>query len=220
LDTELLRTFLEVRNTRHFGRAADNLFISAAAVSARIKQLEELLGVSLFVRERNNIQLSAEGERLVPHAETVLLAWARARQELVSTASADAQLSLSVRFGLWGPALQARLMPLPADLSATLLRLETQAGDVLIRRLLDRTIDLGLSYEAPALPELRFRLVGRLELHLCGLGGRFRAVSRQVLRRPRCPGAAHQYQHAGGGLSVSRRWCGVFAGIFGLCSGE
>jgi len=170
MDTELLRTFLEVRNTRHFGRAAENLFISAAAVSARIKQLEELLGVTLFVRERNNIQLSAEGERLVPHAETVLLAWSRARQELVATAREGSQLSLCVRIGLWGPALQARLHRLQRELPAVTCRLETQPGEIIMRRLLDRTVDLGLVYEAPAIPELRTRVVGRLELRLFAAG--------------------------------------------------
>ena len=41
MDVKVFKTFLEVANTRHFGRAADNLFITQAAVSARIKQLEE-----------------------------------------------------------------------------------------------------------------------------------------------------------------------------------
>ncbi|WP_082880488.1 MULTISPECIES: LysR family transcriptional regulator [unclassified Oleiphilus] len=39
MDIELLRTFLEVKNTRHFGKAAENLYLTQAAVSARIKQL-------------------------------------------------------------------------------------------------------------------------------------------------------------------------------------
>ena len=45
MDIALLKTFLEVAKTRHFGRAAENLYITQAAVSARIKQMEEDLGV-------------------------------------------------------------------------------------------------------------------------------------------------------------------------------
>ncbi|MFT7130916.1 MAG: DNA-binding transcriptional LysR family regulator [Gammaproteobacteria bacterium] len=37
MDIELLKTFLEVQNTRRFGRVAENLYIMQAAVSARIK---------------------------------------------------------------------------------------------------------------------------------------------------------------------------------------
>ena len=65
MDIELLKTFLEVKNTRHFGKAADNLYLTQAAVSARVKQLEDYFGIKLFIRSRNNIQLTAEGERLV-----------------------------------------------------------------------------------------------------------------------------------------------------------
>ena len=35
------KTFIQVAESRHFGRAAENLYITQAAVSARIKQLEE-----------------------------------------------------------------------------------------------------------------------------------------------------------------------------------
>lgn len=44
MDTELLRTFIEVSKTRHFGRAAENLYLTQSAVSFRIRQLEQQLG--------------------------------------------------------------------------------------------------------------------------------------------------------------------------------
>ncbi len=45
MDTELLKTFLEVSRTRHFGRAAESLYLTQSAVSFRIRQLENQLGV-------------------------------------------------------------------------------------------------------------------------------------------------------------------------------
>lgn len=62
MDTELLKTFLEVSRTRHFGRAAESLYLTQSAVSFRIRQLENQLGVNLFTRHRNNIRLTAAGE--------------------------------------------------------------------------------------------------------------------------------------------------------------
>ena len=53
VDTELLKTFLEVSRTRHFGRAAEALYLTQSAVSFRIRQLENQLGVNLFTRHRN-----------------------------------------------------------------------------------------------------------------------------------------------------------------------
>ncbi|MBT3834433.1 MAG: LysR family transcriptional regulator, partial [Gammaproteobacteria bacterium] len=34
MDIDLLKTFVEVNRTRHFARAAENLFVTSAAVSA------------------------------------------------------------------------------------------------------------------------------------------------------------------------------------------
>lgn len=82
MDTELLKTFLEVQKTRHFGKAAENLYLTQSAVSFRIRQLEQSLGVPLFIRYRNNIQLTSAGELLLPHAEAVLSAIGAARQQI------------------------------------------------------------------------------------------------------------------------------------------
>lgn len=166
MDTELLRTFLEVRATRHFGRAADNLCITQAAVSARIKQLEEMLGAPLFLRTRNNIQLSSEGERLVPHAETVLLAIARARQEVQLAEGDSRRVVIGVRSGIWSAPLQQRLLALGEDQPDLALNVESLDSDDLVRRLLDRTLDLAILYESPSLPELETIAIGELNLKL------------------------------------------------------
>jgi len=166
LDTELLKTFMEVRSTRHFGRAAENLFITQAAVSARIKQLEELLGVSLFVRSRNNIHLSSEGERLVPHAETVLMAWARARQDVAVDDPGASQIHIGLRFGIWCLALQKKLYAIQQGLPEVALRVESYAAEEVLRMLLDRTLDLAILHDPRSLPELRCVSIGELRLQL------------------------------------------------------
>ena len=63
MDIDLLRTFLEVERLRHFRKAADELFITQAAVSSRIKLLEEILGVQLFTRQKRQIDLTPQGHR-------------------------------------------------------------------------------------------------------------------------------------------------------------
>lgn len=69
MDIRVLSTFLEVARVRHFGRASENLHITQAAVSARIKQLEGYFNTTLFTRDRNNIKLTSSGERLIGYAE-------------------------------------------------------------------------------------------------------------------------------------------------------
>lgn len=87
MDTELLKTFLEVSRTRHFGRAAEALYLTQSAVSFRIRQLENQLGVNLFTRHRNNIRLTTAGEKLLPYAETLMNTWQAARKEVAHTSS-------------------------------------------------------------------------------------------------------------------------------------
>ena len=101
MDIELLRTFLEVARTRHFGQAAESMFLTQAAVSARIKALEQLLGVSLFDRVRRDIRLTPEGNRLVSRADRLISEWRKIRQE-VSAGGAQRQLSVGGSLRLWG----------------------------------------------------------------------------------------------------------------------
>ena len=63
MDTELLKTFLEVSRTRHFGRAAESLYLTQSAVSFRIRQLENQLGVNLFI----HFPQQAHTEAVSPH---------------------------------------------------------------------------------------------------------------------------------------------------------
>ena len=172
MDTELLKTFLEVRKTRHFGRAAENLFITQAAASARIKQLEQVLGVTLFIRKRNNIQLSSEGERLVPHAEAVLLSLVRARQDVALEDAGSSQIFLGVRRGIWGEALQKKLYRMLRARPEVSIRVESHEPGDITRRLLDRTLDLAILYETPSLPQLQCLTIGELTLRLYSSGAR------------------------------------------------
>jgi DNA-binding transcriptional LysR family regulator len=75
-----VEAFLAVGTFGGFRRAADALRVSQPAVSARIKALEESLGVPLFDRGRDGLALSAAGRALRPHAEQLLQAVALARQ--------------------------------------------------------------------------------------------------------------------------------------------
>ncbi len=75
-----IETFLAVLTYGGFHKAAEALRVSQPAVSARIRALEESLGVPLFSREGNSLTLSAAGKALRPQAEQLLRQVALARQ--------------------------------------------------------------------------------------------------------------------------------------------
>ncbi len=154
MDAQLLKTFLEIYRTRHFGRAADNLHLSQSAVSARIRLLEDELGVALFTRERNNIQLTAAGQKLLRHAESVVTTWNQIRQDLAMGEDGPDLLSVGAVASLWDIALQDWVHWVYRECHDVGLIAEAHGADILVRKLLEGSIDLGFLFDAPQLPEL------------------------------------------------------------------
>ncbi|WP_394726982.1 hydrogen peroxide-inducible genes activator [Altererythrobacter sp. GH1-8] len=56
----------------HFGRAADASFVSQSTLSAGIRELESLLGVTLVERSRRVVRFTALGEQVVAKAHKLL----------------------------------------------------------------------------------------------------------------------------------------------------
>ena len=158
MDIELLRTFLEVNRVRHFGQAAEALHVTQAAVSGRIKQLETLLGVSLFDRTRREVKLTPEGHRLRRHAERMLADWRKARQE-VTAGGARHQLSMSSSPRLWDILLQKWLIELRRQQPELAITTYSLGPDAVIRQLLDGVIDLAFLLDPPQLDVLQVREV-------------------------------------------------------------
>jgi len=166
MDTELLRTFLEVRQTRHFARAAQNLFITQAAVSARINQLEGLLGQRLFTRNRNNIQLTAAGHQLIPYAQSILASWSRARMETAFAGENRSLLVVGCLPSLREIYLDDWLLPLLSTPHNWLLQLETLNTSEIVSGMRDNAISAGLLYEPPQAADLRIEKLTSFDLIL------------------------------------------------------
>lgn len=165
MDINDFRTFIEVCRTRHFGQSARNLCITQSAVSARIRQLEEALGKKLFVRQRNNIQLTPSGERLMPYAEIIITAWNSARQTI--GASGDSvSLVVGGMAGLWDITLQDWLNRIYENNDNLVIHAEIHGAEMLHRRVLNGTLDLAFVYDVPANDQLEVRVVSDIPLKL------------------------------------------------------
>ena len=154
MDAGLLKAFLEVNRSRHFGRAANNLFISQSAISARIKQLEEELGQRLFTRDRNNIELTTAGMKFLKYAENILNTWNRARQEIAIADGVHTLLSIAAVPSIWDIFLEDWLAWTHKTNANTALNTDVMRSDSIMRNLLDGTIDLGFVFDPPKTPQL------------------------------------------------------------------
>lgn len=72
LDIAQVRAFVVTARERHFGRAAQSLFLTQQALSKRIRKLEDALATPLFLRTPRSVELTADGERFLPHARELL----------------------------------------------------------------------------------------------------------------------------------------------------
>ncbi|MBG5883872.1 MULTISPECIES: HTH-type transcriptional regulator HdfR [Providencia] len=165
VDSELLRTFLEVSRTRHFGRAAESLYLTQSAVSFRIRQLETQLGTSLFTRHRNNIRLTAAGERLVPYAESLMNTWLQAKKE-ISHASQHTELSIGATSSLWESYLTGWLEVLYNQHDELRLEARVSTRQSLVKQLHSRELDLLIAIEPPKMDEFESTIIGSIQLQL------------------------------------------------------
>lgn len=163
MDIELLRTFLEVERLRHFRKASDELFITQAAVSSRIKLLEETLGTALFTRQKRQIDLTPEGHRFKRYAERLIAEWRKARHD-VSLGQSSAQLAVGGTIRVWDGGMQEWAHDVHRKYPELGLILESHTPEVLIRRLLDGQLDLAFIMEPPQIEALEIIEVAQLEL--------------------------------------------------------
>lgn len=67
-----LQYLVALHEAGHFGRAADTSFVSQSTLSAGIRELESLLGVTLVERSRRVVRFTALGEEVVEKAGRIL----------------------------------------------------------------------------------------------------------------------------------------------------
>ena len=84
---EWLRVFEAAARNGNFTAAARELNLTQAAVSQRMRNLEQRLGVTLFRRLPRGVELTTEGDAYAPHVQAALTALRRSTHDLFGTAS-------------------------------------------------------------------------------------------------------------------------------------
>lgn len=103
-----LRAFEAAARHLSFTKAAEEIFVTQAAVSHQIKTLEEALGVRLFQRFNRALQLTPEGQRFLPAVRDALATLSKAVDAL-QVAEATGRFTVSVLPSFAGGWLMPRL---------------------------------------------------------------------------------------------------------------
>jgi DNA-binding transcriptional LysR family regulator len=141
LDVDAVRAFTLVADFQSFTKAAEALDTSQAAISVKLKRLEDRLGHKLIERTPRLVRLSASGAAFLDAARDFIAAHERAVAEL---SSSSRRLVLGISDHVAGPELPALLARLYAYDPALLIEVQIESSRTLLdgfdRGLLDAAI--------------------------------------------------------------------------------
>ncbi len=144
LEFRQIRYFLAVAREKHFGKAAEQVFISQPGLSRQVKRLEEELGLALLIRDSRNVALTQAGQYLAQHFEKVLSDLDRHIQH---ARQLEAGLSGVLRLGYLGSAMQEvipeLLLAIRRDYPLIQFDLRPMDNPQQLEALLKQEIDLG-----------------------------------------------------------------------------
>ena len=72
IDFELYRIFYTVANLGNISKASEELHVSQPAISKSIKNLENQLGGTLFVRTKRGVNLTEEGKEFYKYIKQAI----------------------------------------------------------------------------------------------------------------------------------------------------
>ena len=139
-----LRTLVTVADTSSFAEAAASLFVTPAAVSQQLRQLEQEVGAALFDRSERPPILNALGESLLPRAREVVERFDAFREFATAGPRLRGRLTISSVSGIADTLLPETLNALRRRYPDLLIRIEEGSSQVLVRRVRRRELDAAM----------------------------------------------------------------------------
>jgi LysR family transcriptional regulator, glycine cleavage system transcriptional activator len=170
----------------NFRRAARAVALSPAALSDRIRRLEEQVGEPLFQRTTRRVSLTVAGERMLPRVRDLL---EQARRCLQSSDgdSPPFELTVGTRFELGLSWLTPALAGLRKERPERTVHLYFGDSDDLLNRIRHGVLDCAVSSVRLSMPGLRYELLHREDYAL--------VASAALLRRHPLKRAADAQKH-------------------------
>jgi len=143
MDFRHLRAFIAVAEESSVTKAAARLHISQPPLSRHIRQLEEELGITLFVRHRQGVRLTEAGTGLLEKAK-VLAAAASDFYETAgeTTRSAENRVRVGIGWGLWETVNKIRVASARQFANITIDAADVLCADVYNEQLQNHALDL------------------------------------------------------------------------------
>jgi DNA-binding transcriptional LysR family regulator len=140
-----LQAFVEVARLGTISRAAEALFVSQPALTARLQGLERMLGSKLLARGRHGSRLTEAGRAFLPHAERALVAVQRGREAVGEVASGSGgRLTIGAAPAVSTYVLPTMLHRFQADHPGVHLSVRSGHSEDVLEMVLREEVELGL----------------------------------------------------------------------------
>jgi len=156
MDFRHLRAFITVAEEASVTKAAERLHISQPPLSRHIKQLEDELGITLFVRHRQGVTLTNAGHRLLEKARVLASAAADFYESAGQATRNDAnRVRLGIGWGLWDTVNRIRVATAAQFGNMTIEATDVLCAEHYNQQLQDGSLDVvfGRPYFDPAMIE-------------------------------------------------------------------
>ena len=147
IELYVLRQFAAFAEAGTLSEAAEILHLSQPALSRNMKKLEEDLGVTLFERKKNKLELNQNGTYVLDLARTLL----EDADALAKKVQEFDRKNRTIRLGICAPAPLWTLTPLISQVYPHLsLQTEMESEELLLKHLIDDSYQLIALHEPPA----------------------------------------------------------------------
>ncbi|MDR3673566.1 MAG: LysR family transcriptional regulator [Holophaga sp.] len=188
MNTRFLETFVTLSQLRNFHATARALNATPAAISLRIKSLEDELRTELVDRSAKGFRLSPNGEHLLGFAKTVVAAAAKLQYAAMEDHPVRGRVRLGVIETVVHSWLAQFMKQLAADYPELEIDLAVDMSSVLQKRLLAGELDLVVRVEGIDHPEVLSTALALYPVQWLArkglLSARPRGLARRVLHYP------------------------------------
>jgi LysR family positive regulator for ilvC len=193
MDVRMLKQFVTLADSLHFGRASEASHVSPSALSRSIQRLEGELGAKLFARNNRSVSLTHAGSLFLNYARDSLGGWDAIRNTLMEesgelhgeismycsvTASYSFLFEILARFRRDHPSIEIKLHT--GDPEDAIVRVLAGDEDIAIGAK-PKNLQAGLAFKPVAVSPLVFIAAKSLEKPLQQPGAKSWAVSPMIL---------------------------------------
>ena len=154
MNLRFIEAFVWVARLRSFTAAAEKLYTTQAAISARIATLEDDFGVKLFERDKRTVALTPSGDELLKYAEQLLGISARMMEAVSDRATYGGFVSVGVIETVVHTWLPEMLNLLRHEFPKVRVEIHSYMTADLHEELLKGNIDVALTAETLANPAI------------------------------------------------------------------